>query len=53
MTTTLWEQPVVNGFEGLGAFFGQIMPVLLPLVLLLFIGATVVYIGRRVVTAVS
>jgi hypothetical protein len=48
-----WYQPIVDGFAGLNSFFGQATPFLLPLVLLIFIGATAVYVVQGGVRVVS
>jgi hypothetical protein len=48
-----WFQPIVDGFAGLNSFFGFVIPILLPLVLLIFIGATAVYLVKGGVRVVS
>lgn len=48
-----WQDPIVSGFAGLNSFFGQITPFLLPMLLVLFVGVTLVFLGKRVVGAVS
>jgi hypothetical protein len=48
-----WEQPIINGFQGLNSWFGQIIPILLPILVMIFIGMTVLWVGKRVAEAVS
>jgi hypothetical protein len=48
-----WEDPVIHGFEGLNSFFGQVAPLLLPIVLILFLAGTLLILARRTMMAVS
>ena len=48
-----WETPVVDGMEGLHSFFMQVLPALIPIVLVLFLGVMVVVIARRLGMVVS
>jgi hypothetical protein len=48
-----WEQPMLNGFEGLGSFFAQVSPYLFPILLLIFAGSLFVFVGKLLVGTVS
>jgi len=48
-----WEQPVLDGMEGLHSLFMQVLPALLPIVAVLFLGVTIVVVVRRLAMVVS
>ena len=48
-----WENPTLDAFEGFNQLMGQVAPYLFPILLILFIGSLVVFIGKKVVGTVS
>jgi len=43
-----WYEPVLQGFEGLNQFLGQILPYFLPLLVVIFLGALLVKLSKGV-----
>lgn len=48
-----WEELAQDGFQGMASFFGQVLPILLPLLLVVFLGVLLIVIAKRVGIAVS
>jgi hypothetical protein len=48
-----WDEPIVNGFQGLNSFFGYITPYALPILFMIALGFLVLLVVRRVAGATS